>query len=58
MGMSFKFFLIFRHYFLRHTKFGDWRVFKNFFFNFGLKSVIEKCVGYFFVYLYLSALFF
>ena len=32
--------------------------FKGFFFNFGLKGVIEKHVGYFLVYLFLGVLFF
>ena len=34
--------------FFRHTEFGDWEVSeKKKFFNFGLKGVVEKCVGFF-----------
>ena len=32
--------------------------FSFFFFRLGLKGVIEKCVGYFLVYLFLGCLFF
>ena len=31
---------------------------KKYFLNFGLKGAVEKCVGYFLVYLFLKVLFF
>ena len=38
--------------FFRHSKLDDWRVLKYFFLIFGLKGVIEICVGCFLVYLF------
>ena len=38
--------------FFRHTKLSDRWVFKKKIFNFGLKVVVEKCVGCFLVYLF------
>ena len=46
--------LRFRRHFFRRTKLGDWWDFQKivFYLNFGLKGVIEKCVGCFVVYLF------
>ena len=53
----FKFSLRFRRHFFSHTKFCKLRVLKTFFFNIGLKGVIEKCVGCFLLYLFLRGFF-
>ena len=56
---GFKFCLRFRRHFFRRPKSCDRRVLKKKnVFDFGLKSVIEKCVGCFLVYLFLKVLFF
>ena len=55
----FYFCLRFRRNFFRHTKLRDWWVFKkNNNNNFGLKGVIEKCMGCFLVYVSLKVLLF
>ena len=54
---GFYFCLGFRCQFFGHTKLGDSWVF-NFFFHFGFKGVMEKCVGCFLVYLFFFYFFF
>ena len=39
-------------------KFDGWWVFEFLFFNSGLKGIIEKCMGWFLLYLFLRVLFF